>query len=100
MPPGAVTLAGDAMVRAPSRARSPTSRAPVQLVQLWQGTPGRKLGPMHDSRVSRNAKVSPTASPLAFSLAEPPVLLSSPCPHSCRNTAAISPVLEQPPPER
>ncbi len=78
MPDEAVTLAGVASVRVPSRLKSPTSRTPVQLVQLWHSPPGRKFGPMQLSRVSRNANVSPTASPLPYSLAAPPVLLSRP----------------------
>jgi hypothetical protein len=82
------------------RCELPTSRTPVQAVQLWQFEPGRKFWPMQPSRVSRKAKVSPTASPEPFSLAAPPVLVSMPWPHSWRKTAAISPVLEQPPPER
>ena len=36
--------------------------------QLWQGTPGMKFLPMQASLVSRKANVSPTASPLPFSL--------------------------------
>ena len=62
---------------------------------MSQFTPGVKFGPMQESLVSRKAKVSPTASPEPYSLAEPPVLSSSPWPHSCRKTAAISPVFEQ-----
>ena len=41
----------------------------MQAVQLVQLTPGRKFWPMQGSLVSRNAKVSPTASPEPASLA-------------------------------
>ena len=89
-------FAGVAITAAPRVLNASTSRTPVQLAsQLWHGIPGVKFSPMQASLVSRNANVSPTASPLPYSLAAPPELLSMPCPHSCRNTAAISPVLEQ-----
>src|SRR4051794_37996356 len=99
MPVLLATLAGVAIVALPPTAKSETSRTPVQALQLAQLTPGLKLGPMQPTLVSRKAKVSPTASPVPLSLAEPPELVSMPWPHSWRNTAAISPVLEQPPPE-
>ena len=88
------------MTALPRVLKASTSRTPVQVPQLWQGCPGMKLWPMHGSLVSRKAKVSPTASPVPYSLAAPPLFWSMPWPHSCRNTAAISPVFEQPPPER
>ncbi len=101
MPVLAVTLDGRAMRPGPEMSKSETSRTPVQATQLWQFEPGRKFWPMQPSRVSRKANVSPTASPEPWSLAAaPPVLVSMPWPHSWRKTAAISPVFEQPPPER
>src|SRR5688572_11762348 len=100
MPLLSATVLGLAMVWLPLRLNSSTSRTPVQESQLAQLMPGRKLSPMQLSLVSRNANVSPAASPLAFSLAAPPEFVSIPWPHSWRNTAASSPVFEQPPPDR
>src|ERR1700712_3697944 len=101
MPVSEATLLGLAIVWLPPVANEARSRTPVQVaLQLVQATPGRKFLPMQASFVSRNAKVSPTASPVPLSEAAPPELVSIPWPHSWRNTAAISPVFEQPPPER
>src|SRR6185436_14056468 len=100
MPALAVAWAGEAMVCGPPTAKLDMLRTPVQVPQLAHGTPGWKFGPMQESLVSRKAKVSPVASPERLSLAAPPELVSIPWPHSWRKTAAISPVFEQPPPER
>src|SRR5215203_971848 len=101
MPVLEATLLGLAIVWLPPLAKDAMSRTTVQVaLQLAQGTPGRKFLPMQGSLVSMKAKVSPTASPVPLSEAAPPELVSMPWPHSWRKTAAISPVLEQPPPER
>src|SRR3954452_21611884 len=101
MPVSEPTLEGLAMVWLPPLPKEARSRTPVQVeLQLAQATPGRKFLPMQASLVSRKAKGSPTASPAPLSEAAPPELVSIPWPHSWRKTAAISPVLEQPPPER
>src|SRR5262249_9740987 len=101
MPVSLLTLAGFAVVWLRALAEEARAGTPGQEeLQLAHGTPGRKFLPMQASLVSRKAKVSPTASPEAASEAAPPVLLSMPWPHSWRKTAAISPVFEQPPPER
>src|SRR5579885_2842236 len=97
IPVSEATFAGLAIVWAPPRPNSATSRTPVQAVQLKQLTPGLKFWPMQETLVSRKAKVSPTASPVPLSEAAPPELVSIPWPHSWRKTAAISPVFEQPP---
>src|SRR3954454_16867521 len=101
MPVSEATLLGLAMVWLPPVAKEARSRTPVQVaLQLAQATPGWKFLPMQASLVSRKAKVSPTASPVPLSEAAPPEFVSMPWPHSWRKTAAISPVFEQPPPER
>src|SRR5215217_9688684 len=101
MPLLSATVLGLAIVWLPPVAKEAMSRTPVQeALQLAQATPGWKFLPMQGSLVSMKAKESPTASLVPLSAAAPPELVSMPWPHSWRNTAAISPVLEQPPPER
>src|ERR671921_301971 len=100
MPPLSATVLGLAITALPPVAKSATSRTPEQAEQLAQLTPGWNFWPMQGSLVPGKDKVSPTASPVPASAAAPPELVSMPWPHSWRKTAAISPVLEQPPPER
>ena len=55
----------------PPSAKSARSRTPVQSEQLKQFAAGRKFRPMHESCVSRNANVSPTAPPGALFVSRP-----------------------------